>query len=263
MAARLSSEQTLPLVDIVEMVMKPPEQEKLEFPSAESFDISLQDNADEETALNLKTEETTGLPAFYSLDSDDDDDDDKNADRSERRADVSQEGRARSVDSSILEVESVGVRSVDEILAAHQEAERQLAADRQQEISARQRLKIESRSRLDDTAATPDLGIIDEWEKAYPGSNSNPAADVQTQRGLQNMLPRSKRRLVRHSGGGFFDYDAMELSTDDDSSDGEEAGDTDLESKATSAAATPHRHDAQKSGAAAHKAALGFVDRPL
>ncbi|CAJ1327574.1 unnamed protein product [Effrenium voratum] len=76
-----------------------------------------------------------------------------------------------------------------ELLAAHAEAEESLAKDRAQGLSSRDRLHL-------DRASAKEV-------------EETPMEDQ-----LRELFPRSKRRVVRRSTAGLFDFEAMEAETD-------------------------------------------------
>merc|ERR1712154_186858 len=68
--------------------------------------------------------------------------------------------------------EPEGLRSVDAMLAAHQRAEQQLADDRKKEVSARERWKLDERSKH---RATPS---VDDWERASLATTGSAGSDI-------------------------------------------------------------------------------------
>ncbi|CAK9061505.1 unnamed protein product [Durusdinium trenchii] len=77
-------------------------------------------------------------------------------------------------------------RTPQELLAAHEEAEAAMAADRDRQITAQQRMFLDQREER----------------------------DQELQEELSKLFPRSKRREVRHSTTGIFDFESLEADTD-------------------------------------------------
>ncbi|OLP81992.1 hypothetical protein AK812_SmicGene37405 [Symbiodinium microadriaticum] len=100
-----------------------------------------------------------------------------------------------------VDAERQQARSEQELLAAHAEAEAALEDDRQQSISSIQRVRLDSRKKLEE------------------GHETNVMQD------LHDIMPRSRRKVIRHTSSGLFDQDALEENTDD-SSDEEPEGDS-------------------------------------
>ena len=86
-----------------------------------------------------------------------------------------------------VDAERDQARSEQELLAAHAEAEVALEKDRQHSISSIQRTRLDSRQKLEES------------------------------HGAKVHMPRSRRKVIRHSSAGLFDYDALEECTDDSS----------------------------------------------
>ena len=92
-----------------------------------------------------------------------------------------------------VDAERQQARSEQELLAAHAEAEAALEDDRQQSISSIQRVRLDSRKKLEE------------------GHETN------TKQDMHDIMPRSRRKVIRHSSSGLFDQDALEEDTDDSS----------------------------------------------
>ncbi|CAE7324916.1 AL1 [Symbiodinium sp. CCMP2592] len=92
-----------------------------------------------------------------------------------------------------VDAERQQARSEQELLAAHAEAEAALEDDRQQSISSIQRVRLDSRKKLEE------------------GHETN------TKQDMHDIMPRSRRKVIRHSSSGLFDQDALEANTDDSS----------------------------------------------
>ena len=88
-----------------------------------------------------------------------------------------------------VDQERNGTRSEQELLEAHAEAEAALEDDRQHSISSILRVRLDSRQQL-----------VQEGRQ-----------DV------SSIIPRSRRKVIRHSSAGIFDVDALEENTDDSS----------------------------------------------
>ena len=92
-----------------------------------------------------------------------------------------------------VDAERQQARSEQELLAAHADAEAALEDDRQQSISSIQRVRLDSRKKLEE------------------GHETN------TKQDMHDIMPRSRRKVIRHSSSGLFDQDALEEDTDDSS----------------------------------------------
>ncbi|CAE7241350.1 AL1 [Symbiodinium pilosum] len=88
-----------------------------------------------------------------------------------------------------VDQERNGTRSEQELLEAHAEAEAALEDDRQHSISSILRVRLDSRQQLVQEGRTD----------------------------VSSIIPRSRRKVIRHSSAGIFDVDALEENTDDSS----------------------------------------------
>ena len=100
---------------------------------------------------------------------------------------------AGSFDSFDIDSEQLGIRTPEDLIAAHEEAEAAMREDREQQITSQQRRRM-------DESLDRDLSDLSDLRKLYP---------------------RSKRREVHHSTAGMFDLDALEADTDSGSDDEE------------------------------------------
>ena len=98
-----------------------------------------------------------------------------------------------SFDSFDIDSEQLGIRTPEDLIAAHEEAEAAMREDREQQITSQQRRRM-------DESLDRDLSDLSDLRKLYP---------------------RSKRREVHHSTAGMFDLDALEADTDSGSDDEE------------------------------------------
>ena len=89
-----------------------------------------------------------------------------------------------------VDAERSGSRSEQDLLDAHAEAEAALEDDRQHSISSIQRMRLDSRQKLGESQEANDLRAI---------------------------MPRSRRKVIRHASAGLFDHAALEENTDDSS----------------------------------------------
>ena len=133
--------------------------------------------------LQREKPQTQSLPAFYSEDGI------ESIDPSES---IEEPKEAGSFDSFDIDSEQLGIRTPEDLIAAHEEAEAAMREDREQQITSQQRM------RMDESLDRSDL-----------------SSD------LRKLYPRSKRREVHHSTAGMFDLDALEADTDSGSDDEE------------------------------------------
>jgi len=178
----------LPLVDVLEMVIT---------------------NQKEEQA---KQKELTKVPAFYEQDNEDDA-------RFEVIETVEQQSAVQDVSTEGDDYDQE-TQSVEAVLAAHEQAERQLASDRGRTLSARDRWRLDARKRRQsrpqrEEASTEIENVVEMQPEMYRKTEVSDEVDV------RELLPRTKRRIVRHSNAGLFDHEAMEMDTDSESSDDE------------------------------------------
>lgn len=187
-----------PLMDVVDMVVE----SQLRFlePGAPESD-------DQHQHLQLGRQGSSGTtePAFYL--------DDRDGPSIERP-------RGGPTPSDVS-TEAAGTRDVEELLAAHERSEAQMARDRRRTLSAKGRWREEARKARKTSAA-------DEWEQGFMGSHvKDEAVDAEAfhdeaGRGLiRAAMPRDRRRAVRHSGPPPEQLQAMEDT--DDSGDDEAA----------------------------------------
>ena len=129
--------------------------------------------------LQKERPQTPSLPAFYSEDGLED------FEEPSPETDGPEEFRF-DIDS-----EQLGIRTPEDVIAAHEEAEAAMREDREQQITSQQRMRMDGM----------DEGL---------GSD------------LRKLYPRSKRRETgRPSTSGMFDLDALEADTDSGSDDEE------------------------------------------
>lgn len=115
-------------------------------------------------------------------------------------------------DTSVIDSELAGSRSVQDLLDAHASAEEQLIRDRQQSITAQERQRLDTRARRKEKETS-----ADEWQRTFlSGNTSDPAAsfhEFAADAHVKSLMPRSKRFAIKR--GAQIDRHKLEAETDD------------------------------------------------